>query len=80
MLHRLVKKKILTYEEQGNRYVYRSCMRRSDCVRQAGRSFLQRVFDGEPASLLAHFLRHSKLTADEISKLRRILNEQEAQS
>ncbi len=80
MLHRLVKKKILTYEEQGNRYVYRSRTRRSDCVRQAGRSFLQRVFDGEPASLLAHFLRHSKLTADEISKLRRILNEQEAQS
>ena len=80
MLHRLVKKKILTYEEQGNRYVYRSRTRRSDCVRQAGRSFLQRVFDGEPASLLAHFMRSSKLTAEEIVQLRRILNEQEAQS
>jgi BlaI family penicillinase repressor len=80
MLHRLVKKKILTYEEQGNRYVYRSRTRRSDCIRQAGRSFLQRVFDGEPASLLAHFMRSSKLTAEEIVQLRRILNEQEAQS
>jgi BlaI family transcriptional regulator, penicillinase repressor len=80
MLHRLVKKKVLTYEPQGNRYVYRSRTRRADCIRQAGRSFLERVFEGEPASLLAHFLRNSKLTTDEISELRQILKEQEAQS
>ncbi len=80
MLHRLVKKNVLTYESQGNRYVYRSRTRRTDCVRQAGRSFLERVFEGEPASLLAFFMRNSKLTAEEISELRRILKEQEAQS
>src|SRR3954452_10376310 len=78
MLHRLVKKGVLTYESQGNRYVYRSKTRRADCVRQAGRSFLERVFEGQPASLLAHFLRTSKLSADEIAELRRILREQEA--
>ena len=78
MLHRLVAKRILTYEMQGNRYVYRSRVRRSDCVRAASRSFLARVFDGEPAGLLAHFLRSSKLSADEISQLRDILDEQEA--
>src|SRR5580704_9975903 len=61
MLHRLVKKNVLTYEPQGNRYVYRSRVRRSDCVKQAGRSFLDRVFSGESAPLLAHFLRSSKL-------------------
>jgi BlaI family penicillinase repressor len=79
MLHRLVTKKVLTYDLQGNRYVYRSRARRCDCVRAASRSFLERVFDGEPAPLLAHFLRSSKLSADEIDQLRRILDEQEAQ-
>jgi BlaI family penicillinase repressor len=80
MLHRLVAKKILTYDLQGNRYVYRARARRSDCVRAASRSFLERVFDGESAPLLAHFLRSSKLSADEIDQLRRILDEKEAQT
>jgi len=77
MLHRLTKKKILTYESQGNRYVYRSRVRRSDCVKQASHSFLQRVFAGESAPLVAHFLRTSKLSASEIAQLRQLLNEQE---
>ena len=80
MLHRLVKKQVLTYEAQGNRYVYRSFVRRSECVRQASRSFLRRVFEGDPAPLVAHFLRSAKLSAAEIAELRRILDEQEAQS
>jgi BlaI family penicillinase repressor len=77
MLHRLVKKAVLTYELDGNRYVYRSRVRRANCVKQAGRSFLDRVFGGESASLLAHFLRSSKLSVDEISRLRQMLDEQE---
>ncbi|WP_010586735.1 BlaI/MecI/CopY family transcriptional regulator [Schlesneria paludicola] len=77
MLHRLVKKEVLTYELQGNRYVYRSRVPRSDCVRNASRSFLDRVFGGESSSLLAHFLRRAKLSADEIAQLRQILDEQE---
>jgi BlaI family penicillinase repressor len=80
MLHRLMKKQVLAYEAQGNRYVYRSSVRRSDCIRQASRSFLTRVFEGEPAPLLAYFLRNTKLSADEIAELRRILDEQEAHS
>ena len=79
MLHRLVKKQVLSYESQGNRYVYRSAVRRSDCIRQASRSFLERVFEGDPAPLVAHFLRSTKFSANEIAELRRILDEQEAQ-
>jgi BlaI family penicillinase repressor len=77
MLHRLVKKTVLTYEAQGNRYVYRSRVRRSDCVKHASRSFLDRVFGGESAPLLAHFIRSSKLSAEEISQLRQILDQKE---
>lgn len=80
MLHRLVKKQVLAYEPQGNRYVYRPCARRSDCVKQASRSFLQRVFEGESAPLLAHFLRSSKLSSAQIAELRQILNQLEKQS
>lgn len=78
MLHRLVKKGILTYAEQGNRYEYRARVKRTECVKQAGRSFLDRVFSGDRSSLLAHFVQSSKLTPEEAAELRRILNEQEA--
>ncbi|SFI00301.1 BlaI/MecI/CopY family transcriptional regulator [Planctomicrobium piriforme] len=80
MLHRLTKKRVLAFEPQGNKYVYRARVRRSDCVRRASRSFLERVFDGESSSLLAHFMKSSQLTAAERDELRRILDEQEAQS
>jgi len=79
MLHRLVKKEVLTFEKQGNRYVYRSRVRRADCVKQASRSFLQRVFESEPAPLLAHFMKNTKLSAEEIADLRYILDKKEAQ-
>jgi BlaI family penicillinase repressor len=78
MLHRLVRKGALKYEPQGNRYVYRAAAKRSDCIKQASRSFLDRVFEGESSSLMVHFLRQSKLSPEEIAELRRILNEQEA--
>jgi BlaI family penicillinase repressor len=80
MLHRLVKKGVLTYELQGNRYVYRARARRRDCVRQASRSFLERVFGGESAPLLAHFIRNARLSADEIAQLRQTLDEQKGES
>lgn len=79
MLHRLVKKDVLTYQKQANRYVYRARMKRANCVRKASRSFMERVFDGEPALLLAHFLKNSNLSAEEVTELRSLLNEQEAQ-
>lgn len=79
MLHRLVKKGVLAYEQDGPRYIYRSRVKRAACVREEGRSFLQRVFHGEPTALLAHFLKSSRLSPDDIAELRRILDEQEAQ-
>jgi BlaI family penicillinase repressor len=78
MLHRLVKKEVLTFEQQGNRYVYRSRAKRSACVKQASRAFLDRVFESEPGPLLAHFMQHTKLSAQDIAELRRILDEKES--
>lgn len=77
MLHRLIKKGALKYEAEGNRYLYRAAARKADCVRRASKSFLDRVFDGEAAPLLAHFVRNSKFTADELTELRKLLDEKD---
>lgn len=77
MLHRLIKKSALDYRPDGNRYLYRAAVRRADCVRRAARSFLDRVFDGEAAPLLAHFVRNTKFTPQELAELRKLLDEKE---
>ena len=75
MLHRLVKKNVLAYEPQGNRYVYRSRARRSDCVRQASRSFLERVFGGESASEMIPGFRVRRRIAARGSPERRLIDD-----
>jgi BlaI family penicillinase repressor len=77
MLHRLVKKGALQFTPEGNRYWYRPAVRRADCVRGAARSFLDRVFGGEAAPLLAHFVRGAKFTPEELAQLRDLLDQQE---
>lgn len=78
MLHRLVKKRILAFETEGNRYIYRARVRREDCVRHASQSFAERVFGGEAAPMLLHLVRHARLSPGDIAELKRLLKEQEA--
>ena len=80
MLHRLVKKKVLAFEQAGKRYLYRAAVGRSDCIRQASRSFLERVFGGEAAPALTPFVQTSTLTEDEVAELRRLLDCKEGKS
>jgi BlaI family penicillinase repressor len=76
MLHRLVKKGALAYKREGNRYLYRAKVRQADCVLRESRSFLERVFDGQAAPMLAWFVRSGQLSRAEIDDLRRILDEE----
>ncbi len=74
MLHRLVKKGALHHEADGKRYLYRAKVRRSDCVRRASRSFLDRVFGGQAAPALLHLVKTSSLSAQEVAQLRALLD------
>ena len=76
-LHRLVKKGALTYETQGNRYLYRAAVSRTPAVREASKSFLKSVFSGQTGPLLTHFVETSRLTPEEIQTLRDLLDRKE---
>jgi BlaI family penicillinase repressor len=78
MLHRLVKKNVLAFATEGNRYIYRAKARREQCLRRATQSFLDRVFGGETAPMLAYFVQNGRLSPEEITELKRLLDEQEA--
>jgi BlaI family penicillinase repressor len=77
LLDRLVKKRALKTTADGKRYLYSPLLSMEECVRRESRSFLDRVFGGEPAPMLLHLVKESKLSAGEIKELKRLLTEKE---
>jgi BlaI family transcriptional regulator, penicillinase repressor len=80
LLNRLLGKGVLAAKAEGRRYLYRAAVSREACVRDEGRSFLDRIFGGSGGALLTHFVRHTKLTAAEIAELRAMLEEKKGKS
>lgn len=74
MLHRLTKKGALSTELSGRKYLYRAAVKRTDCVRKATRSFLERVFGGHTCPALLHLIQSSKLSAKELAEIRAVLD------
>ena len=74
-----MKKGALGFRADGPRYEYHPLLTHDDWVRAESESFLQRVHGGELSPLLRHFLEESRLSAEEIADLRRLLDEQEEQ-
>ncbi len=67
MPHRLVKKNALSTEAVGKKFRYRAAVKKQDCVRTAGRSFLDRVFGGNAAPALLHFVKEAKFMYFELA-------------
>ena len=78
MLHRLVRKGALVTQTHGKKYRYQSAIGRDDCVRRASRSFLDRVFGGDTATALLHFVKIAELSAREAAQIRALLDEKQA--
>lgn len=75
LLSRLVQKGVLAAEDDGHRHRYRAVVSRKRCVRDAGRTFLEKIFEGDPAELLVHFVQTSKISPEQIEELKRLLDE-----
>lgn len=74
MLHRLVRKGALSTVQVGKKFLYSPAVRRDACVRQASRSFLERVFGGDVTPALIHFVKTTKLTEKDAAEIRALLD------
>ena len=76
LLTRLVEKGALkTGENSSGTRTYLPAVKREACVRAESDSFLQRVFQGAAKPLLVHFAQTSKLTAEEVKELKKLLDQ-----
>jgi BlaI family penicillinase repressor len=77
LINRLLQKKALKYEKEGRRYRYFPAVNQEQCIRQERRSFVQRVYGGTIAPMLAAFIDDAKLSAQDIEELKRMLDRKE---
>ena len=76
LLSRLVEKGALkTSENNSGTRTFIPILKREACVRAEGESFMQRMFGGAAKPLLVHFAQNSKLTAEEVRELKKILDQ-----
>ncbi len=75
LLARLVEKGALRTEEDGRRYLYYPLIEEGSYKASAARQFVDRVFSGRAAPLVAHLADTRGLTADDIAELEKLLGE-----
>ena len=77
LLTRLVEKGALkTSENASGTRTFIPAVKREACVRAESQCFLDRIFGGAAKPLLVHFAQNSKLTAEEIKELKKLLDQQ----
>lgn len=74
MLKRLVNKGALTYVKEGRVFVYTPLVEEDEYISQKSSSFLSRYYDGELTSMVSAYLENDRLSSDEISELRSLLD------
>jgi BlaI family penicillinase repressor len=77
LIHRLIRKKAISGTKEKSGYLYRPLISRSDFVQEESKGFLDRLFKGEVAPLVAHLAEHRALTAKDLAKLKRLIAELE---
>ena len=75
LITRLMKKGAVKFEKEGRKYRYYPAVSEAECVRMERRSFVRRVYGGTTKPMLAAFLEDAKLSAEDISELRKILEQ-----
>ncbi|MCE2944786.1 MAG: BlaI/MecI/CopY family transcriptional regulator [Lysobacteraceae bacterium] len=73
LLNRLLKKGAISAEAEGRRYRYSPVLTREAWLTQTSRGFLDRLFGGRVAPLVAHFGEQKALTRKDIAELRALL-------
>jgi BlaI family transcriptional regulator, penicillinase repressor len=74
LLKRLVDKGVLAVEKAGREYRFTPQLAADEAEHAATRSFLDRFFDGDLGPFLARFVEREKLSAAELDRLKRILD------
>jgi BlaI family transcriptional regulator, penicillinase repressor len=74
-LNRLLSKSVVAAEKDGRRFLYRPLLLKQQYLAHASKHFLERVFEGEIAPIVAHFSKYRALNQKDRDALKKLLEE-----
>ena len=75
LINRLLKKKAVGATRDGRRYLYAPRLEREAWVARESQGLVDRLFDGRVAPLVSHFSKHKKLSAEDVTELKKLIAE-----
>ena len=79
LINRLVLKKALGRRKEGREFIYVPLVGESQVTHAASRTFVDRVFGGKLAPLLACFLEREECNPGELAELKKLIQQKEEQ-
>ncbi|WNO60767.1 BlaI/MecI/CopY family transcriptional regulator [Rheinheimera sp. MMS21-TC3] len=73
LLNRLVSKGALDFDKNGRAYLYYPLIKETEYQQQQSRTFVERIFAGRIAPLVAGFANQNKLKADDVEQLKQLI-------
>jgi predicted transcriptional regulator len=77
LLNRLLNKGAVGARKDGRRYLYAPLLAREDWLASESQGFLDRMFNGRLAPLVAHFSQHKALSQADIAELKKLVKDLE---
>jgi predicted transcriptional regulator len=74
LLRRLEKKGYLRHYIQGKAHVFFAAVKSEKVIKRSVGDFLDRLFGGDPIPLMQYLAKHDKINADDIEKLKRLID------
>ncbi len=77
LLNRLVSKGAVSFEKDGRAYLYSPVLQQADYMQRESLSFIQRVFSGRLAPLVAGFAEQQQLKSEDVAELKLLIQQWE---
>lgn len=77
LLSRLEKRHVVAHRKEGRQYVYRALISRTAVRRSMVQDLTRTLFEGDPAALVQHLVAAHEVNADEMDRIRALLDEAE---
>jgi BlaI family penicillinase repressor len=77
MLRKLEAKGAVTHDLEDRTFIFRPVFQQSEVTETALHDLLTRLFDGSVYGLVTHLLRHESISAEELARLRRLIEEED---
>lgn len=76
LLRRLEKKGYVRHDMKGKAHVFSAAVKREEVIERTVGDFVARLFGGDPLPLMLHLADHSRLKAEDIERLKKLIKKQ----